>query len=239
MEPTPRAVTAAVVRFMRRWIGCAMVLTLAGTAYADVVELDTGERVTGDLKEASLDKVVVEVQGRLVSYDRARVRAIFLTPPSARAVAPAPSPADALVALKEIQSLVSGPSRTLPAYTTQLTQSRATIEPYLKATPTTTAVRSPIADALALYEFAVKVWESRLTNSASASAEIGRNPIVDRCASLQHVVEGYPAPTSQENAWRRGVALEFEIPSIWGCAGEKISEADALATKGAQAPASR
>jgi hypothetical protein len=158
-----------------------MVLALAGTAYADVVELDTGERVTGDLKEASLDKVVVEVQGRLVSYDRARVRAIFLTPPSARAVAPAPSPADALVALKEIQSLAS----------------------------------------------------------ASASAEIGRNPIVDRCASLQHVVEGYPAPTSQENAWRRGVALEFEIPSIWGCAREKISEADALATKGAQAPASR
>jgi len=126
-----------------------MVLALAGTAYADVVELDTGERVTGDLKEASLDKVVVEVQGRLVSYDRARV------------------------------------------------------------------------------------------NSASASAEIGRNPIVDRCPSLQHVVEGYPAPTSQENAWRRGVTLEFEIPSIWGCAGEKISEADALATKGAQAPASR
>src|SRR5262245_28470753 len=226
MEPTPSAVTAVVGRFMRRWIGSAMVLALASTAYADVVELDTGERVTGDVRETSPDKVVVEVQGRLVSYDRARVRAIFLTPSPARTAAPAPSPADALVALKEIQSLISGPSRTLPAYTAQVTQSRAAIEPYLKGTPTTTAVRSPIADALALYGFAARVWESRLTNRASASAEIGRNPIVDRCASLQHVVEGYPPPTSQENAWRRGVALEFEIPAIWGCAGEKISEAE-------------
>jgi hypothetical protein len=224
---------------MRRWIGYAMLLALASTAYADVVELDTGERVTGDLKETSLDKVVVEVQGRLVSYDRARVRAIFLTSPPARTVAPAPAPAEALVALKEIQSLLSGPSRTLPAYTAQVTQSRAAVDTYLKATPATAAARSPIADALALYEFAAKVWESRLTNIASASAEIGRNPIVDQCASLQKILAAYPAPTSQESAWRRGVALEFEIPSIWTCAGEKIAEADALATKGAQAPASR
>jgi hypothetical protein len=52
MEPTPSAVTAASWVVMRGWIGCAMVLALAGTAYADVVELDTDERVTGDLKEA-------------------------------------------------------------------------------------------------------------------------------------------------------------------------------------------
>ena len=226
-------------RSARRWLGGALVLALAGVAHADVLELDTGERVTGELRETSADKVIVEVQGRLVSYDRARVRAIFLTAPTREAAPPpAPSPADALAALKKLQAFVSRPSQSLPAYTAQVTESRAPVETYLKAAPVDSALQPAIADAFALYAFAVKVWESRLTNSASATAEIGRNPIVDKCPSLQRVVAGYPAPTTQENAWRRGTALEFEIPAIWSCAGEKIGEAEGAA-KAAQTAAPR
>jgi hypothetical protein len=230
---------AALTRFTRRCLGCAVVFALAGAAHADVVELDTGERVTGELKETSPEKVIIEVQGRLISYERARVRAIFLTPQPRAAAAPAQSPADALAALKRLQSFVREPSRGLPAYSAEVAQNRVPVEAYLRAAPIDTAIQPSIADAFALYEFAGKVWESRLTNSASASAEIGRNPIIDRCSSLQHIVAGYPPPTSQENAWRRGVALEFEIPSIWACASEKISEVEVAATKAAQSPAPR
>ena len=231
---------AASPRSVWLWLGCALVLALTGGAYADVLELDNGQRVTGDLKETTADKIVVEIQGRLVSYERARVRAIYLTPPTSgtAAEAPPPSPADALAALKKLQASVSSqPPRALPAYTAQVNESRVPVEKYLKAAPVDSALQPAIADALALHTFAVKVWESRLQNSASASAENGRNPIVDKCPALKKVVAGYPAPTTQENAWRRGTALEFEIPAIWACAGEKVSEAEAAAK--AQAPAGR
>ncbi|MGH7302933.1 MAG: hypothetical protein ACRELZ_06560 [Candidatus Rokuibacteriota bacterium] len=121
-----------------------------------------------------------------------------------------------------------------------MAQNRIPVETYLNAAPANAPVRPAMAEALALYEFVAKVWESRLTNSASASAANGRNSIIDRCSSLKHIVAGYPAPTtSQENAWRRGVALEFEIPSIWACASEKVTEAEAASTKAAQSPAPR
>jgi hypothetical protein len=224
---------SVVPRSAWRCLGCALVLSLAGAAHADVLELDNGERVTGELKETSADRIVIEVNGRPISYERARVRAIFLTPPTGGAAArPAPSPADALAALKKLQVFVSQQaSRGLPAYTAQVNESRVPVETYLKAAPVDSPLQPAIADALALHTFAIKVWESRLTNSASASAEIGRNSIVDKCAALQKVVAKYPAPTTQENAWRRGTALEFEIPVIWACAGEKVSEAEAAAAK--------
>jgi hypothetical protein len=232
MEPAASAVMAACPRFVWYGLGCALLLALASAAHADVLELDNGQRVTGDLKETTADKIVIEIQGRLVSYERARVRAIFLTPPSsgAAAEAPPPSPAEALAALKKLQASVSPqPPRALPAYSAQVNESRVPVEKYLKAAPVDSALQPAIADALALHAFAVKVWESRLQNSAPVSAEIGRNPIVDKCPALQRVVAKYPAPTTQENAWRRGTALEFELPAIWACAGEKVSEADAAA----------
>ncbi len=229
MEPAAAAVMAGLPRSMWRWLGCALVLSLAATAYADELELDTGERVTGELKETTADTVVIEVQGRPVSYERARVRAIFLTPPSSAAAPPAPSPADALAALKKLQAFVGRPSQTLPSYTAQVNETRVPVETYLKTAPVDSSLQPAIADALGLYAFAVKVWESRLTNSASTTAEIGRNQIVEKCPSLQHIVAGYPAATTQENAWRRGTALEFQIPAIWSCAGEKIGEAEKAA----------
>ena len=67
---------AASPRSVWQWLGCALVLALVGSAHADVLELDNGQRVTGDLKETTADKIVVEIQGRRVSYERARVRAI-------------------------------------------------------------------------------------------------------------------------------------------------------------------
>lgn len=232
VEPTVTAVIESISRSRWRRLGCAIVLALSSAAHADVVELNTGERITGELKETTPEKVIVAVQGRLVSYDRNHVRAIFLTPPARAGAAPAPG--EALAALKRIQAFVSAPPPDLPAYTAQLDQNRAPVEAYLKAAPTEPAVQPPIADAFALYEFAAKVWQSRLANSAPASAENGRNPIVDRCASLQRLVASYPPPTSQENAWRRGVALEFEISAIWSCAAEKISQAEVAATKGSR-----
>ncbi len=223
---------AASPRSVWHWLACALVLGLAGVAPADELELDNGQRVTGDLKETTADRIVIEIQGRLVSYERARVRAIFLTPPAGgtAADAPPPSPAEALAALKKLQASVSPqPPRALPAYTAQVNESRAPIEKYLRTAPVDSALQPAIADALALHAFAVKVWESRLQNSAPVSAEIGRNPIVDKCSALQRVVAKYPAPTTQENAWRRGTALEFELPAIWACAGEKVGEAEAAA----------
>jgi hypothetical protein len=226
-------------RGVGRAVVWALVLVAAAAADADVLELDTGERITGELREAGRDSIVFESGGHAVTYERARVRAILLTPTASVTAAPSVSPAEALAALKRLQDVTRAGPVDLRAYTTELTQNRPAVEKYLTSVPETTALRAPIADALGLYDFAAKVWASRLTNSASASAEIGRHPIIERCPALQRIVDQYPSPTTQENAWRRGVALEFELPAIWGCAGDKVAEADAGGSRAAPPPPTR
>ncbi len=51
------------------------------SAWADVVELTTGERVEGAGVRASPDHVTIQVEGRTLILDRERVRAIYFGAP--------------------------------------------------------------------------------------------------------------------------------------------------------------
>jgi len=95
------------------------VLVTAPFASADVVELKTGETVQGVLKEVNGTKVVIEVGGQSIAFERAKVRAFHVgaPPPGAvsRGVGEAlnSSPAtlatsEAMRALKGLQSITAG-----------------------------------------------------------------------------------------------------------------------------------
>jgi len=69
---------------MRNWgFGVAIVVVVLGfgtVASADIVELKTGQKVEGVLKQVNSAAVTVEVGGQLVSLKREQVRAIYLGP---------------------------------------------------------------------------------------------------------------------------------------------------------------
>jgi hypothetical protein len=210
---------------IRRVVAGLAVALMAASAEADVVELANGERIEGKLLQVTEQMVVVGTANGIVSLTRRDVRSIALTPPPAPAAAPAVPAGEAVAALKELQTAVTAPLSP-SEYRSHVTQSRLVVDPYLKQANGPAPVVEAVRDALAFYEFAGAVWESRLTNSASASAAIGRNAMIDRCPALQKIVAEYPPATDQETAWRRGVALEFEVPIIFRCASDKVADAE-------------
>jgi hypothetical protein len=211
-------------------VGCLASLAFATDVLGDAVELSSGERLTGRVTQVTIDTVVLEAEGRTISLERGRVRAIFLTP-APNVAAPPASSSEALAALKRLRAVTTSSTLELRSYTASLTQSREPIEKYVKQSAADVPLKALVSDALDLYDFAAAVWESRLTNSATASAVIGRSPIIERCPALQTIVSRYPPPTSQENAWRRGVSVEFEMPAIWSCAAEKVAEIERLSSR--------
>jgi hypothetical protein len=205
-------------------IVCALAVALmVSNADADIIELVSGERIEGKVVLVTDDLVYVETGDGVVLLPRRTVRSMGSTP----AVAPSAAPAGEVVTvLKRLQAAAASPT-SHKEYAAQVAQSRPVVAKYLQessAAPPGGA--DAVRDAFALYEFAAAAWESRLTNSAPASAAIGRSATIDRCPALQKVVANYPPATDQETAWRRGVAIEFEIPSILTCASEKVAEAE-------------
>ena len=196
---------------------------MVANADADVIELVSGERIEGKVVKVTDDLVYVETGAGVVLLPRHSVRSMGSTP----AVAPPAAPAGEVVtALKGLQAAAAS-QISQKEYAARVAQSRPVVAKYLQE-PGAAPPRGvdAVRDAFALYEFAAAVWESRLTNSAPASAAIGRSAVIDRCPALQKVVADYPPATDQETAWRRGVAIEFEIARVLTCASEKVAEAE-------------
>lgn len=212
-----------------RQIVCALaVASMVANADADVIELVSGERIEGKVVKVTDDLVYVETGAGVVLLPRHSVRSMGSTPAAAPPAAPA---GEVVTALKGLQAAAAS-QVSQKDYAAKVAQSRPVVAKYLQdsgAAPPRGV--DAVRDAFSLYEFAAAVWESRLTNSAPASAAIGRSAVIDRCPALQKIVADYPPATDQETAWRRGVAIEFEIARILTCASEKVAEAEGALTR--------
>ncbi len=62
----------------------ALLLLAPVAAWADTLELTTGERIEGTGVRASPDHVTIELGGRTLIFDRSQVRAIYFGAPPAR-----------------------------------------------------------------------------------------------------------------------------------------------------------
>jgi hypothetical protein len=206
-------------------------LVLATPVFADVVELTSGQTFFGTFKQAGGGVVIIEAGGRTLTFEQSQVRAIYFSPPPAPETSQAPTlppvaSADALAVLKQLQKLASqGVERSV--YTREVADSKPLVERYLKGAGNKEGATSgAIEEAFGLYELAAAAWDSRATNTAAASAAVGRNPYVDRCPAMKAQLDSYPPPDTQENAWRRGAVVEFELAKIWACASGKVAEVE-------------
>jgi len=236
----------------------ALVLVLAAAvlvtpAFADVVELKSGEKLQGTVKSVTPTEVVVDVGGKETKVERDKVRAITLdaAPPPKP-----PSPAvvrDAMAALRAAQS-IAGPGAIHADYAEAVSTADLSVNRALRD-PEDAAAKAAMRDAVGLHQFALTAWETRMRTFGYAALEA--DPAVEKCAGLKKLLEREEKAAGEDNARlkarfeRESKAREaakeppppeptpvvFEagqviatkgLTAIWTCAGDKIAEAQKL-----------
>ena len=203
-----------------------------GASWADVVELRTGERVEGTFKQATPAGVMIEVGGQTLTFEQERVRAIYFgSAPSVQGQTSAM--ADALAALKELQSVVSG-GVNYRDYGRRVGDAKIRVDRYLQGPDQEDAlVKKAIADAMRFYASAALAWSARISNDYLDSRRVGNDPSVKDCPHMATVVneimEARPANTNLPESQVIGIIVGLHFQPLWVCAAEKIAEAELLA----------
>lgn len=225
-------------------------------ASADVVELTSGQRIVGTVKEATASGVVIEVRGRELRIRQANVQAITFdgsppgsvtkaapvataaptaplpsqrpSPPSPTAL-PSPLPAQIAAALAALGGLQAATVDVLaPAdYAARVEEVRREVERALGDASDQPDVRAAITAAVRYHAFAA--FAETVYEARGDLASIGGDPIVAECPSLTELV-ARDAARLQLNATDPAVVGLFAATegasSLRACAGEKIAEAE-------------
>lgn len=166
---------------------------LATVAFADTVELKTGERLEGTFRQASVSSgIVIEVAGQAITIPLAKVRAIYFgaAKPAPSASAPASrAPASWQEALDAVRGLrsVTASGISYRDYASRVLDAKVKVDRYLaslkpddeKSDASTPAnlkalmVRSGIKMAMMYYESASSSWNDWITGGESYQAAIG------------------------------------------------------------------
>jgi hypothetical protein len=212
-----------------------LVSGISATSLADTVELSTGQRIEGTLKQATQQAVVIDVQGKLITFEAALVKAIYFgkTPRAAEA-AKGVSAGDAIRALKGLQSAVRVglPFRD---YGPRVIDTRIKVDQYLDTKVGTPNLRQALGRSMMFYEAALSTWEEKVAlNDGISLARIDALHVV-ACGGLKgltnRVRDNYSSSTD-----RRGVTVDSSftgdvLSRIWLCASESIGEAERLGAK--------
>jgi hypothetical protein len=212
-------------------VAIVWLLLSPSTCWSDVVELKTGQRVEGTFRGANSDSVTIEVGGQAITFEREKVRAIYLgSAPTSQVI---PSALDeAMKALKGLQSVVSG-GISYREYAPRVSDAKVIVDRYLNsAEASEQSIRQSVSDAMALYVVASTAWNGRVVRGgAEQFSAAGRDPVLQKCpVALRGAEESRrrdPAPPILGEAYGIGSALAFGgLPALWSCASEKISEAE-------------
>jgi hypothetical protein len=211
---------------MRLALTIALVLA-AVPALADVVELMTGQRVEGTLKQADQATVTIEVGGQAIIFKAEQVRAMYYgsTPATALVTEPA---REALRALKALQSAATA-GVTYPDYAPRVIDAKIQVDRYLAGKPAG-AERLPISKAMDFYLLASSAWNAKV--SKSGYDDVGGSPLVAECPALAELIRRTDANTSGRTlgqATVRGISISTSgVPDIWSCAAAQLAEAEKL-----------
>jgi len=208
---------------MRLALTIALVLA-AVPALADVVELKTGQRVEGTLKQADQATVTIEVGGQAIIFPAEQVRAMYYG--STPATAPVAEPASqALRALKALQSAATA-GVTYRDYAPRVIDAKIQVDRYLAGKPAGPE-RLPISKAM---DLASSAWNAKV--SKSGYDDVGGSPLVAECPALAELIRRTDANTSVRTlgqATVRGISISMSgVPDIWSCAADQLTEAEKL-----------
>jgi hypothetical protein len=211
-------------------------------ASADVVELTSGERVEGALKEATSAGVEIEVADQSIRFEANKVRAIYFGSP-ARPPAPAPatsgvsvqpptkpaSPAaGALQLLQSLRSAVAG-GMTLSEYEGRVNNTAPLVQLYLAGASAPPGARD-IRDAMRYYVLAEWAWSNQGTTSRTVWLK--KDEALARCPAYQEFARDMQSKGEAYYAERMKSYIAIAdgvIRVLWSCADEKIAEAEKVA----------
>jgi hypothetical protein len=215
----------------------AMTLISVRSVWADVIELRTGERVEGTFKGADDSAVRIEIDGRLVTFAPAQVRAIYYgSAPSIQAPA-APTALqerdEAIGALEGLRS-VARTGLTYREYAPRVSEAQIVVDRYLRKEDGGPAIRGAIADSFRFYALAGAAWNAGLSRGNYAA--VGTDSALARCADAQRVIAEskrkspfiWRAKGAGEGATTGMVIANDGIAALWSCASDKLAEAEKL-----------
>jgi len=179
------------------------ILTTTG-ASADTLELMSGERLEGRVKEMTATSVGIEVGGQQIRIERAKVRAIYFGTLGRQAPPTPPAVADALNALKALESAVSA-GLTYRDYVPRVADTKIHVDRAVNSQGSP-AIAALLSDAMNFYIVAAEFWGPSSNNFLDSLAMIDRLPPCRAAASTA---------TSQDT-----------VKLLWACASTKIAEAE-------------
>jgi hypothetical protein len=194
-----------------------------------VVELQTGQRLEGRIREITEAAVSLEIEGQPISFPRHKVRGVFFGAWPTPSLAPSGS-AEAVKALKALQSMTGSSSVRYLEYASKVTDTKTVVDRYLSEPMKGDApARTLIHDAMGLHVFASSAWHTRVSTSGDPST-VATNPMIERCPALQRKLAAADGAGMARVApsTAQGVAVSVELPTIWGCAADKLAEAERL-----------
>jgi hypothetical protein len=206
----------------------ALTLFFSGPVLGDVVELKSGQRIEGTLKQADQATVTVEVGGQVVKFKAEQVRAVYYgAAPSTTAAVPPSS--DALRALKALQSAATA-GVSYRDYAPRVTDAKIQVDQYLAGNPTGPE-RIAIAKAMDFYVFASSAWNAQVGRSGYEA--VGASPLINECAALSaHATAAdarFPGRNPSDRATTRGISISISgVPVVWTCAAAQLAEAEKL-----------
>ena len=198
----------------------AFLITLffSGPALADVVELKTGQRVEGTLKQADQATVSVEVGGQVVTFKTEQVKTISYGSAAAGAASPA---TDAIRALKALQS-VTGAGLTYRDYSTRVGDTKIQFDRAIGAGGLGSEADA-LRAAMDYYVTAASVWSANLRGNSIYLVDRAAAPV--KCAAYERYL------ASVRNAVTGGSFLFLDsgiIQVYWSCASAQLAAAEKL-----------
>jgi hypothetical protein len=201
---------------------------------ADVIELRTGQRVEGTFKGADDSAVRIEIDGRIVTFAPAQVRAIYYgSMPASTTLAPALERDEAIGALEGLRS-IARTGVTYREYAPRVSEAQLVVDLYLRKEDGGPAIRGAIADSFHFYALAGVAWNAGLSRGNYAT--VGTDAALARCAHAQRVIAEskrkspfmWRAKGAGEGATTGMVIATDGIAALWSCASDKLAEAEKL-----------
>jgi hypothetical protein len=210
-----------------------LVLMLAAgvSAWADVVELTTGERVEGKAAKATDERVSVDVGGQTLTFDRQKVRAIYFGsgPGSAAAGARLSPGREAVQIVKAVESATRA-GLTYRDYLTRTADAQVQLDRHLQeVTRETPQVATAIVKAMTYYTQASRAWRAQIgygktEEQYSAVYVVLLDPPARDCPRIRKLTAG-PRP---EDSSGQMELVGSAVPTVWACASDEIAEAERL-----------
>jgi len=204
--------------------------------WADTVELKNGQRVEGVFSQAGPKTVSIIVADQTISFDTALVRAIYFGADAdesrghrvgvTRNLAESRLVDEAIRALQGVRSVVNG-NPTYRDFSPRVIEARIVVDRYLQSVKMAGPVRGYISDSMDIYAYGSLAWGAKggqTKQDFDILASLGGDETLAKCPDVLAACETL-SKGANKNTWKFGVAVTFQLPSLFRCASVQLDQA--------------